>query len=164
MKRLLLGVVAGLVLTTAAQADTIGTIDIEIPDSWELLQSSVDGELYSYYYTADSEIIALFCHDITFLSDDMRLVGDTYLIDCDSAFGDMDGYYLMQNAEDKTTGSRSLFQQCVYKNEDEWYHAISVSSNFTDYVFSMVYQAQMDGPQAHIGEFIDIMKEQFGGE
>lgn len=164
MKRLLLGVVAGLILTTAAQADTIGTLEIEIPDSWELFESDEDEGLYSFIYTADSEVIALFYHDITFLSDDMRLVGDTYLMDCESAFGDNDGFYLMQNAEDKTTGSRSLFQDCVYKTENEWYHAISVSSNFTDYVFSMIYQAQTDGPQAHIAEFTEIMKEQFGGE
>lgn len=164
MKRFLFGVVAGLIMSTTTQADTIGNLEIDIPESWELVQSDEDEGLYSYYYTAENEVIAVFYHDITGLSEGLRIMGDLYLMDCESIFGENEGYYLMQNAEDKTTGSRSLFQECVYKADAEWYHGISVSANFTDYVFSMIYQAQTDGPQAHIAEFTDIMKEQFGGE
>lgn len=162
MKKLAACLLATAITAMPAMADTIGTLDISVPESWILAKETEDESIHTYIYAADDEVVIFVYQDTSFLSEDMQLVADLYLFDCDSIFGNYEGYYLMTDIASGDSGSKSLFQQCVYRDEDGWQHAVLGSKNFGGYVLSVIYEAVVDGPQLHIGEYTDIVVEQFG--
>lgn len=148
-------------LSINASADMIGNADIEISDDWELVKEDKDDSgVCTNYYSSDEEVLVINVSDLSSYSDDMKIVGDAFVWDCESCFGKEEGFYLMYDKQYKAEGGKKIVQECVYYSGKEWQHSVVGSGNVGDYVISIVYASPSLTQNTHILECIGMIVDE----
>ena len=151
-----------LLFATPVQADTIGGIEFDIPEEWTLEQSDENDDLAQNTYTCDNQAVM-----ITVVPIDSTIGSNAYNVyvyDCDTVFGDKDGYYLMTDIKEKDENDNlSLVQECVYGSESDWFYATIVGKNNGESVISMVYTAASAEAHSETNNFWTIVNEKVIG-
>ena len=109
-----------IVAASPMYADTIGGIDFDIPEEWELVQTDEDESLSTNYYSFDGEVVVVMVHDLTSIEDVDPIISNLYVLDCDDVYGSKDGYYLMTDEREEFDGLAAVSQECVFNMQINW--------------------------------------------
>lgn len=140
MKKIFFIMFALFIMSFPAYADTVNGVDFIIPSEWTLAKAD-EGDIAINYYTLNDDIIMIGVQNIpTELDEEARnIISNIYLMNCDDIYSEKEGYYLMRNDQAEADGLKTIVQECVYFEDDNWNHIFLGSRNYGDYSVSIIY-------------------------
>lgn len=138
-----------MTITFPAKAENINGTEFNIPEEWSLVDS-VDDDISSRTYVCDNQVVMVVVANAGL---------DIMLMDCDSAFGEEDGYYLMRDLSEKSEDGHMIREQeCVYES-DGWYYTFLCGVNTGDAAVSIAYAALTTGDHSQIVNYFDLVDD-----
>lgn len=138
MKKIILALFVGLLMSTTAQADIINGIEFSIPEEWTLSKTD-EGDMTINYYTYGEDIVSICVQDVSNLPEGSDAIVNSFLMDCENVYSEKEGFYLMSDDQRETDGLKTLIQDCVFIDDDEWHYVFIGSRNWGKYTVSVVY-------------------------
>ena len=152
MKKGIIIIVFVLLLATIAPADTINGIDFDIPEEWQIADTGDSQNVYVY----NNEVVAIAVLGADWDSEESKILNNLQLLDCESSFGENEGFYLMSDISEKSDeGFLTHIQECVFKN-DGWLYGYLLAKNTGDAAITMFYLAPTNEEHKQITNFINL--------
>lgn len=147
-----------LISSFTSYAETINGIDFDIPEDWQLVDSS-DDNFSSRTYSCDNQVIMITVGGVPSDDVEMQALNNLYLLYCNSVFGEYDGFYLMTDDSIKSDeGFLTKAQECVYHG-DGWYYTYLCGVNTGNAAISFAYVALSVDDHSRIREFFDLAND-----
>lgn len=166
-KIVILGILFSIMMTTYVMAENINGIEFDIPEAWELANSETVNNTVQNIYTYDNEIIVINIEDNSSLDDDMKILCDLTLLDCDSIYGEYEGYYLMTDESFKSDENYlNKLQECVFFDENsKWTYVYMASGNTGNANISILYcsptiinHTQLEEAKALVNVYLPVIQ------
>lgn len=152
-----------LVFATPARADTIGGIEFDIPEEWEIVDEMTEGSFEQTVYSFGNEAIVISVMPVS--EDDPVTAYNEAIYDCENVFGENEGFYLMTNIEatSSDTGCLSRAQECVYMDSDKWCYGNLIGQNNGSHAITLIYSAPTNIEHSQITPFGNIVSQIISG-
>lgn len=147
-----------ILFSISSKAETVNGVDFDIPEDWQLVDSS-DDNFSSRTYSCDNQVIMITVGGVQSNDVEMQALNNLYLLDCNSVFGEYDGFYLMTDESVKSDdGFLTKTQECVYQG-DGWYYTYLCGVNTGNAAISFAYVALSVDDHSRIREFFDLAND-----
>lgn len=142
-------------------AETINGIEFDIPESWTLTNEESADDSVQKIYVSGNEVICFYIQSIPEDSGDLTMAYNLMLFDCESIYGDKDGFFLMSDDSNKSDeGYLTRIQECVYY-ENFWNYVYLVAKNTGTKLVSLLYYSPTQSNHLEFDTFVDVIQSIF---
>lgn len=161
MKKLAIALaLAALLMPMNAFADDFNGIEVEIPSDWQLVTETIEDDTTYRFYKYGEEMIIISAYD---MSASAETLGESFLNNCllnmaEAFLDNREGFYMAQQ-EDMIGEQAFRLDECVYSDEERWWHAVGGSRNTGTQIFSIGYACpSLSVPEA-FGDFCLLLND-----